>query len=88
MVALAVIFFGLQVYGITVPCTTEHDQTTWHEVIIIHSTSIFFSLLKVNFADKMCKFLFQTFHASAKKDDIWAVLEKIMDFYEQDKGMK
>lgn len=32
LLALAIIFFGLQVYGITVPCTTEHDQVTWHEV--------------------------------------------------------
>lgn len=60
LLALSVIFFGLQVYGVTVPCTTEHDQFTWHE----------------------------TFHASAKKEDIWAVVEKIMDFYEQDKGQK
>ncbi|KAK4020879.1 cyclin-Q [Daphnia magna] len=31
LVALAVIYFGLQVCGIVIPCTTEQDQLSWHE---------------------------------------------------------
>lgn len=34
LVALAVIYYGLQVCGIVVPCTSEQDQATWHEVFI------------------------------------------------------
>lgn len=32
-VALAIIYMGLQIYGITVPCTTDQDQPAWHEVL-------------------------------------------------------
>ena len=89
LLALSVIFFGLQVYGVTVPCTTEHDQFTWHEVCSVPSFIILISLRgNLYRMTTLSFFLSQTFHASAKKEDIWAVVEKIMDFYEQDKGQK
>lgn len=31
LVALAVIYCGLQLCGIVIPCTTENDQLPWHE---------------------------------------------------------
>jgi len=33
LIALTVIYFGLQVYGIPVPCTNEADPVPWHEVL-------------------------------------------------------
>ena len=32
LIALAIIYFGLQTYGISVPCTSETDPVPWHEV--------------------------------------------------------
>jgi len=33
LIALAIIYFGLQIYGISVPCTSESDLIPWHEVL-------------------------------------------------------
>jgi len=38
LIALAVIYYGLQLCGIMIPCTTEQDQLPWHEVCLVHSS--------------------------------------------------
>lgn len=37
LIALSVIYYGLQVCGIVIPCTSEQDQTTWHEVCRLYN---------------------------------------------------
>lgn len=45
LVALAIIYYGLQVCGIAIPCTTEQDQLSWHEVIQFYFLVVFVYLL-------------------------------------------
>lgn len=45
LVALAVIYCGLQLCGIVIPCTTENDQLPWHEVSLsLVLTSVIYSI--------------------------------------------
>ena len=48
LIALSVIYYGLQVCGIMIPCTSEQDQTTWHEVFPITEMNHFFNLLSLS----------------------------------------
>ena len=32
LIALSIIYLGMQCLGMTIPCTTELDQVAWHEV--------------------------------------------------------
>jgi len=56
LIALAIIYFGLQIYGISVPCTSESDPVPWHEVNIETFKWFSNSLLIIDFINSFDSF--------------------------------